>query len=211
VAYFVSKVLTHPITVRPGRPPALQTEEPPERACPTLLLCRRMIVAAFHDALEVDWQGLPTERGREAVEWITARADWCYWKKPTPPPELREEFWGSFEWACRWLGIDPETTRRDGPAREHGNVQMGTSFNDFAHVAGVGAIQAHWAARRARYLENREFWDAKEQARREREAAKRERYAAAKREKEAEADWREPIFAAPAEVNCVQNQDVLSN
>ena len=149
--------------------------------------------------------------GREAVEWITARADWCYWKKPTPPPESREEFWGNLNGRAGGSVSILETTRRDGPAREHGNVQMGTSFNDFAHVAGVGAIQAHWAARRARYLENREFWDAKEQARREREAAKRERYAAAKREKEAEADWREPIFAAPAEVDSVQDQDVLSN
>jgi hypothetical protein len=82
-------------------------------ADPTLLFCRRMIDQAFHDALNPrgDIAG-------EARSWLAARTDWTLRKTAEPPPrEVREEFAGTFEWACRILQENPQDVRANGLTR----------------------------------------------------------------------------------------------
>src|ERR1035441_5567434 len=79
-------------------------------ADPTLLFCRRMIDQAFHDAISPR-----SDIASDARSWLSARTDWTLRRLPPPPPEVRGEFLGSFEWACRVLAEDPDRIRANGP------------------------------------------------------------------------------------------------
>ena len=103
----------------------LQTQARSERPNPTLLFARKSIDLAFH-AARVTRGGEPTEAAREAVDWIQAHTDWT--GKPIPPLELRRQFYGSFEWCCVLLNIDPDHVRRFGlpPVKDrNGNSSRG--------------------------------------------------------------------------------------
>ena len=86
---------------------------------PTLLIARRMIDQAFHDALQ-QRQGNPTQIATDARDWLAARTDWTLHAGVIPPPDLRPEFYGTFEWACRCLGENPDQVRARGLALAHG-------------------------------------------------------------------------------------------
>jgi hypothetical protein len=98
-----------------------ETEHHPRQRVgyPTQLFCRRLIDQAFHDALQKR-AGLPTENALDAASWIAAKTDWTLCKNRIPPAEIRTEFYGTFEWACRCLGENPERVRVDGLVLAHG-------------------------------------------------------------------------------------------
>ncbi|MGO9517368.1 MAG: hypothetical protein ACLPND_10020 [Candidatus Korobacteraceae bacterium] len=110
---------------------------------PTLLICRRMVEQALHDACQVR-QGRPTELALESWEWLTAKTDWTLHGGPAPPAELREGFYGSFEWACRWLGENPARVREQG-------LQPCANFNDGQTrrewVQGLPDVKRVWECR----------------------------------------------------------------
>lgn len=98
---------------------------------PTLLIARRMIEQAFHDS-RLKRNGVPTESALEAQEWLNARTDWTIHGGEAPPPELRQEFPGTFDWACRWLGENPEQIRGQGgviAAQRYGTPRRGSVVN----------------------------------------------------------------------------------
>jgi hypothetical protein len=71
-----------------------------------------MIDQAFHDAISPR-----SDIASDARSWLSARTDWTLRRLPPPPPEVRGEFLGSFEWACRVLAEDPDRIRANGLAR----------------------------------------------------------------------------------------------
>jgi hypothetical protein len=79
---------------------------------PLLLLARRLVESAFHDAVRTR-DGRPTEEARLAREWLESDLDWTR-KGVVPPPELRRQYPGSFQWCCRWLSLDPQEVREHG-------------------------------------------------------------------------------------------------
>src|ERR1017187_6786421 len=79
----------------------LVADKPKDHHSATLLIARRLIEQGFHDALAVGRDGRPTESALESWEWLTARTDWTRHNRAIPPPELRQQFYGSFEWCCR--------------------------------------------------------------------------------------------------------------
>jgi hypothetical protein len=110
MAFFVAPELAHPSLQRH------ETRSGFSRAIgmPTQLLCRRMIELAFSDALQCGADGQPTERARDAWMWLSAKLDWTLREGPIPPEDARQEFYGSFEWACAWLSEDPDVIRAQG-------------------------------------------------------------------------------------------------
>ena len=91
-----------------------RSDSPRSNAWPTLLLARRMIEQAFNDAVQCGSNGQPTERARDAWAWISAKTDWTIDRGPIPPKGIRDEFYLSFEWCCRWLSEDPDVIRAQG-------------------------------------------------------------------------------------------------
>jgi hypothetical protein len=103
---------------------------------PTLLFARRMIVQAFHDAMQCR-NGKPTEQAVEAFDWLNGHTDWTLSGNDLIPPEnLRQEFYGTFEWACRWLEEKPDHVRTHGLA----NV-CGMGF-----TGGLRTVMSAWEA-----------------------------------------------------------------
>jgi hypothetical protein len=50
----------------------------------------------------------------DAWAWLAAKTDWTLSGSEIPPEQLRNEFYGTFEWACRWLGESPSAIREHG-------------------------------------------------------------------------------------------------
>ena len=109
--------------------------------CPTLLFARRVVAQAFHDALECK-DGKPTVDAWRAYQWLTANTDWTIHGQVIPPAEVREEFNGTFEWACRWLGESPEEVRLYGLSPLRGMEPTG----------GIDAIVKAWDLAREEFL-----------------------------------------------------------
>jgi len=101
----------------------LQTERGSDpRANPILELCERLINLAFRDAART-YRGQPTTIALEAREWIEFRSNWTrvplqkrleVWGQPAPPPDVRTEYPGTFDWACAWLSEDCDHVREFG-------------------------------------------------------------------------------------------------
>jgi hypothetical protein len=71
---------------------------------PALLFCRRQLDTAIDDAKETDSvTGEPTDEAMLDRLWLERKPDH---KDP-------EDFYGSFEWCCHWLSLDPEKERKD--------------------------------------------------------------------------------------------------
>jgi len=114
-----------------------------------------MVEAAFIDACQT-YHGEPTLDAQEAYEWIMADTDWT--KKrgtPIPPSELREGFFGSFDWACRWLSFDPALIRQHGLPRQTCRVsktghaqktrpRVANVKHSIGHIAGLPEVHATW-------------------------------------------------------------------
>ena len=95
---------------------------------PTQLFCRRLIDLAFHDSIQRRG-GKPTQAAIDAQIWITTRTNWTRipiekrmekWASPAPPREVRNEYAGSFDWACQNLCLNPDHIRTHGLALAHG-------------------------------------------------------------------------------------------
>lgn len=107
------------ITARPTRPQNnFRTEQAREiKANATLLICRRLLESAVHDAKLM--QGYePTEDALIARSWIEhtiGKPDKTrYELNPIYRVAYRDAFYGSFEWCCEWLEIkDVEAHRSD--------------------------------------------------------------------------------------------------
>ena len=111
----------------------------------TLLIARRLIEQGFHDALAVGRDGRPTESALESWEWLTARTDWTRHNRAIPPPELRQQFYGSFEWCCRWLDEDPERIRTQGLTPTHGiGSSQGRETWSGERIQGLPDVQRRW-------------------------------------------------------------------
>jgi len=197
VAYYVSQTVSR----SPLKTSELSSERTAERPLGgvTLLFARRIILAAFHDALHIGIDGLPTERALESVDWVKAHTDWLYHKQPIPPAEIRAENFGSFEWACQWLGEDPEHVRQCGLPRESG-VFATSQEPKRLHVAGLPAVYAHWQQAREKVLARvASGWNlAAEQARRaERAKAKRAAVNQRNRDRRAACKASQTAFAGP--------------
>ena len=133
-------------TARPNlRPHETELHSPQPIARPTLLLARRMIEGAFHDALQVGRDGRPTLVALEAFEWLAAKTDWTRRKLSPPPPELRQQFLGSFEWCATWLGEDPDRVREQGLAPTYlvGSSQGRENWHG-ERVRGLPDVQRRW-------------------------------------------------------------------
>lgn len=74
-----------------------------ERANPLLLYCRRQIELAVEDGKAIDQYGLPTGEAVEARAWIEDQPDW----------RDKQDFVGTFEWCCHWLGLEVERARNE--------------------------------------------------------------------------------------------------
>lgn len=113
---------------------------------PILLFCRRLIEDAFHAACQCV-HGEPTEDALESFAWLLARSDWTLYGRMEraggpPSAQAREEYSGTFEWACRWLGEDPAKVRRSGITPL---VSVAGARNlEHKHVAGIPAIYEAW-------------------------------------------------------------------
>ena len=105
------------------------------------LLPRRLILSAFEDARTVK-NGQPTEIAREAYEWIMAETDWRLHHKPIPPPEIRDEFPSTFEFACALLGQNPSIVRQRGLPDIRGRT-----------TGGIDVIEQTWGR------VGRKMWD----------------------------------------------------
>ena len=119
-------------------------------ASPVLLLARRMIDQAFHDATAVGRDGLPTERALESFEWLSARTDWTIGAHSAPPAELREEFFGTFEWACRWLGEKPDRVREQG--LQPSPTFLGSRRSRINWVRGMTDVKRRWEVQASRLV-----------------------------------------------------------
>jgi hypothetical protein len=130
--------------VAPEASPAFRHHEtrtiPRFRVSPGLLFARRLIESAMHDALECR-DGRPTERALESWEWLTARTDWTLRAGPIPPADTRQQFYGSFEWACRVLGEDPDRVRAQG-------------LRSATHRIGSSQGRETWTGERVRGLQD---------------------------------------------------------
>ena len=117
----------------------------------TLLICRRMIELAFADALQCDSRGHPTERALESWEWISAKTDWTiYGKQAPPPPELRSEYPGTFDWCVQWLGENPDHVRDAGLPEFIPFVHVeGRQHRD--HIKGLPDVKRRWQIAASRH------------------------------------------------------------
>ena len=116
---------------------------------PAQLLCRRMIQQAYHDALTCGPDGRPTAGALDAWAWLAARTDWTLRSGPIPPEDARQEFGGTFEWACRWLEEDPSAIREHGlpPPRP---VVFVKRPRDREWVRGMPEIKRRWEVQASR-------------------------------------------------------------
>ena len=119
--------------------PAFRTKHVLVAPSPVLLICRRAISLAFHDATFCR-QGFPTPMAEEALAWILDRLDWTLVKRPDgtfpiPPPEIRAELVLSFEACCRWLGEDPDEVRAQGLSRS--GVDYANNIKGIPHVLAI--------------------------------------------------------------------------
>ncbi len=148
---------------------ALRTEHQAFTVSPVLLFCRKLIESALEAACETEL-GEPTEAAKEAREYIEARTDWLLLGKPIPSPELRQEHWGSWDWACEHLGEDPEHARASGLPRVRTSQRQ---------IAGLPEVDAHLAKSREKFLQDwariEGRWIAKQERELRRLAAARER------------------------------------
>jgi hypothetical protein len=97
--------------VAPTHPESLRTI-PRQRVNSNLFLCRRLLETAFADATHTR-NGQPTPEARDALTWIQTDCDWST-SGLNPPAELRVGYYGSFEWCCGWLGLNPREVREHG-------------------------------------------------------------------------------------------------
>ncbi len=121
----------------------MQSGSPRLPGMATQLFCRRLIETAFHDAIQTDSRGRPTERALESWQWLSARTDWTLGGKEPPPPDVREEFFGTFEWACRWLGENPDMVRARG-LPPHGALVFVNHQRRRDWVHGLPDIKRRW-------------------------------------------------------------------
>lgn len=145
MAFYVAPELAHPSL------PRHETRSGSSRAIgmPTQLLCRRLIESAFHDALQCGADGQPTERARDAWMWLAAKTDWTIEHGPIPPEDARQEFFGSFEWACRWLGESPSIIREQGlPPPPAMVLVKRRRVREWVH--GLSDVKRQWEVRASR-------------------------------------------------------------
>jgi hypothetical protein len=129
----------HRMMVRPAGHSNLRTANDTFSVTPCQLFARRIIDVAFQDARRMR-DGQPTETAKEALDFIEAKTNWTRYGKPVPPPEIRDEYYGTFEWACEFLNKDPDTVRATGIPPTPGMFATG----------GVPQIRQAWErARRA--------------------------------------------------------------
>ena len=80
---------------------------------PVLLLWRRVSDSAYHDKLSKN-----AEIASNARVWIEAETNWTRRQNPSiPPPEIRDEYVGTFDWICEHMGEDPDRIRPKGLTR----------------------------------------------------------------------------------------------
>ena len=99
---------------------------------------------AFTDALAVGRDGRPTQQAIEAWQWLAEKTDWVRYGKPAPPPEIRPEFYGSFDWACSWLGEDPDRVRNAGLPPIPARVIIVDGRRPRDHVRGLPDVKRRW-------------------------------------------------------------------
>jgi hypothetical protein len=87
-------------------PSSGKTERTDSGVNATLLICRRMIESAVHDAKEA-FRGEPTAQAKIARAWIDQRIGKpdreLYSSNPEYRAAYQEGFYLSFEWCCQWL------------------------------------------------------------------------------------------------------------
>jgi len=150
---------------------AQHTPWKPERinisSCPALIFPRKLIETAFADAKQVDKEtGQPTQLALDAVDWIMGKTDWTslsvdlreeLWRQPSPPEEIRQQFYGTFDWCCEALSFNPDEVRSAG--LPHARLRNSNwkydspqrnSYNENPTVGGVQGIYATWKERRSR-------------------------------------------------------------
>src|SRR5581483_11202922 len=96
-------------TARPTRPQnSFKTEDAAEtKTNPTLLICRRMIDCAIHDAQQMSLQTQDADVAAIARAWIEERignpVPELYEHNPEYKAAYRDAWCGSFDWCCYWL------------------------------------------------------------------------------------------------------------
>jgi hypothetical protein len=132
-------------TAAPSRPRELRTA-PRIHVNPTQLFVKTLIETAFKDAGQTR-NGRPTRTAFAAVRWIATRSDWTR-TGHIPPPAIRHEFIGSFDWACANLGLDSEKVRMSG-------LGIGRLYSDDYSAGGLPHVLARWSGRPLRILQGR--------------------------------------------------------
>jgi hypothetical protein len=93
--------------------PILSEKTVDERVNPTLLVCRRIIDAAVHDAKET-LLGEPTDDAMLARAWLEEKigppVKKLYQYNPAYKSAYKLAYYMSFEWCCHWLNYTIEST-----------------------------------------------------------------------------------------------------
>jgi hypothetical protein len=150
MAFYIDQAASRPALRRDE----LGLESHETNAFPALLFARRLVEIAFHDALQCGSDGRPTERALEAWAWLTDRLDWTLHRHKPPPEEIRSEFYGSFEWCCRWLGESPDQVRGAGLPDIRARVFIARQ-RPRDSIRGLPDIKRRWTISAARRTEAR--------------------------------------------------------
>lgn len=114
-------------------PKKIQSVAGPVHPNPTLLFCRRIIEQAFSDATETI-AGAPTLLALDSYLFLRRQSDYsrtplaerlAKWGSTAVPEEVRRAHIGSYQWAARWLDLDPDLVLQRGlpPRRGQENIR----------------------------------------------------------------------------------------